>query len=231
MENQVTIPPNLSPADLIPSEFPRERLRPAPVVGLARWISRIIHPIAFPLVTLAVLIYAALPTLATPARVSATAQFVVIALLLTSLPITLLVSFQVLRGRWSDLDVSVRRQRYTLYPFGLACMLALALVFYRLHAPRVAVRATLGIVLANLLDGLINFAYKVSAHTTGAAICATLLWFVGPAWGIPGAVAALAVGWSRVVLGRHTPGQVALGWLIGTGTTLWALLVILPGGL
>src|SRR5260370_35123571 len=175
----------------------------------ARWISVTVHPIAFHLFTLAVAIYS---TTRSPAQ---TARWVALALLLTSVPVSLLVSVQVLRRRWTDLDVSVRRQRYLLYPFGLVCMLALTVVFATTGAPEIAVRASLGIALANVVDGLINFGYKVSAHATGAAACATLLFYVAPVYGIPGAAAGLLGGWSRVVLLKHTRGQVVLGRAVG----------------
>lgn len=189
---------------------------------LARWVSVIIHPIAFPLVTLGVACYLA------TSSVPRSLQWVLLATALVSLPVSILVASQVLSGRWTDLDVSVRRQRYALYPFGLACMLALALAFAHFGAPDIAVRATVAIVIANLADGLINFAYKVSAHATGAAICAAILWVATPAWGVAGAVAALAVGWSRVELKRHTPGQVLLGWVVGLLSALVAFHLPFP---
>lgn len=184
-------------------------LKPSPRVEVARWVSVIVHPVAFPLLTLGVACY--LATNSFPQTV----RWVLLAVALVSLPISLVVAWQVIAGRWTDLDVSVRRQRYALYPFGLACMLALALSFAHFGAPRIAVQATVAIVAANLTDGLINFAYKVSAHSTGAALCAAILWVAAPTWGIAGAAAAVAVGWSRVELKRHTPGQVLLGWAVG----------------
>ena len=196
--------------------------RPALRHDLARWTSAIIHPIVFPLLTLVVTIFYATHS----AR--ATAVWVTVAVLLTSLPITILVVSQVVLGHWTDLDVSVRRQRYVLYPFGLACMIALVFVFVRFGAPDIAVRASVATVLANLADGIINFAYKVSAHATGAALCAAFLSVVSLAWGIPAVIAALAVGWSRVELKRHTPGQVMLGWVVGLASAYLSLHLPLP---
>ena len=200
-------------------------VKPSPRAEVARLVSAIVHPIAFPLLTLGVI--SEIATGSVPQAV----KWVLVALALVSLPVSILVSYQVLRGRWTDLDVSVRRQRYALYPFGLACMIALALAYAHFGAPQIAVRASLGVALANLLDGLINLTYKVSAHATGAAVCATLLWFSTLAWGVPAALAALAVGWSRVELKRHTPGQVVLGWAVGVLSTLLALHLPLPGNI
>lgn len=196
-----------------------------PRTTLARWISMIIHPVAFPLLSLGIVSDIADPRHSLLGAV----RWVLIALALTSVPISLLVSYKVLRGHWSDLDVSVRRQRYLLYPFGMACVIVLAIVFVELGAPPIAVSATLALLLANLVDGLVNLVYKVSAHATTAAMCATILWAGSPAFGIPATIAALLVGWSRVTLGRHTTGQVVLGWLVGVVSTLAVL--ALPGHL
>jgi membrane-associated phospholipid phosphatase len=187
---------------------------------LARWISAIVHPIAFPIITLAALLFDATHSL------PQTARWLLIALALTSLPITALVVYQVTRGHWTDLDVSVRRQRYLLYPFGLTCLASLALVYHWLQAPAVAVVATVSSVLANLVDGVINFSYKISAHATSAAACATLLLHVVPTVGVIAAAAAALVGWSRVELGRHTPGQVMLGMGVGVGSVIATLTVL-----
>jgi membrane-associated phospholipid phosphatase len=189
--------------------------------AVARWISIIVHPIAFPLLTLAVIVWTTTQSARTASR------WVLIAVALTSVPVAALVALQVLRGRWTDLDVSVRKQRYALYPFGLACMLLLLVVFVWLDAPRVAVRAATAWSLSNIADGLINLFYKVSAHATGAAVCAALLVVdATPVWGVVGVCAALAVGWSRVELGRHTPGQVLLGWGVGVASTALALTLV-----
>src|SRR5579862_6391138 len=186
---------------------------------VAHWISIIVHPIAFPLLTVGAL------TEYRTHSFSLAAQITVFALALTSLPVAALVVWQVARGRWTDLDVSVRRQRYALYPVGIVCMLLMVGAFTLMQAPRLAIGAALTMLLANIVDGIINFTYKVSAHATGAAACAALLWLI-PGWGIPASIAALLVGWSRVELGRHTRGQVLLGWSVGLASTAVALLSV-----
>jgi membrane-associated phospholipid phosphatase len=183
--------------------------------AVARWISIIIHPIVYPLVTLAIII-----DVATHGDLNLSFRFLLLALALTSLPVTLLVGYQVARGHWTDLDVSMRKQRYFLYPFGLAGLILLAFAFKWLGAPAVAVKAAVASVLANLTDGVINFWYKVSAHTTSAAVCATLLTILVPTLAVPSILAAVAVAWSRVELGRHTVGQVILGLGVGVASVL-----------
>lgn len=189
---------------------------------VAAAISTIIHPIALPLLTLAVVTDVATGQLSDGLLIAG------LALALTSLPVAGLVLWQVSRGHWSDLDVSVRKQRYLLYPVGIICAIALIAALLLIHAPAPAMVSVLTITAANIVNGAINFAYKVSGHSMTASACATLLWLYAPGWGIPFAVAAILVGWSRVVLGRHTPGQVALGWTVGVVSAL-AVHIIYPG--
>ncbi|HUY79677.1 MAG TPA: hypothetical protein VMV29_23095 [Ktedonobacterales bacterium] len=201
-------------------ELPKMVMKATYRQTVAHWISIIVHPVAFPLLTVALLTNLATNSWSYAARIT----FLGVAL--TALPVAALVVWQVSRGHWTDLDVSVRRQRYALYPVGLLCMALMIGVFVAIHAPRLAIGLAIALGLASSVDGLINFVYKVSAHATGAAVCAAFLWFV-PGWGIPATLAAILVGWSRVELGRHTRGQVLLGWGVGLAGTLAALFTLL----
>ena len=198
--------------------------QPSTRAEVARWISIIVHPIAFPLLALGIALYLATDSL------EATLWWIVMAIALTSLPITFLGAVQVIRHKWTDLDVSVRRQRYTLYPFGIACMVVLTLSYVHFNAPAVAIRSGYALVIANTIDGLINLFYKVSAHATGAAASATLIGLATPFIGLSiiAAVAALLVGWSRVQLRRHSRGQVLLGWLVGVSAMMIAFQLPVP---
>lgn len=181
---------------------------------LAAAVSAIVHPVAFPLLTLAAITFTQTGSLREAVNIS------LIALALTTAPVAALVAFQVARGRWTDLDVSVREQRYMLYPIGLVCAVLLIAVYAWMGAPHGVVAAALALAVAHSVNGVINYAYKVSAHASSAAGCATLLWLFVPGWGLPAAIAAALVGWSRVELGRHTTGQVLLGWFVGVGSAL-----------
>lgn len=187
--------------------------------SIAHWASTLIHPMLFPFLTIVVITYM---------RTNSLIQTVMLALVsvaIATVPVSLLVFIQVKRGAWTDFDVSQRKQRYTLYPFTLACLGILAYVYAQVDRTGIAVRAVFSLLIANVVNALINLIYKVSAHATTAAACATLLWNLAPnsAWG-PSAVAGAAiVGWSRVELKRHTTGQVLLGWLVGASSALLAL--------
>ncbi|MGZ3715274.1 MAG: hypothetical protein ACXVA4_07645, partial [Ktedonobacterales bacterium] len=66
-------------------------IKPTVRYELARWISAIVHPIAFPLLTLGLAAY-----FTTSGSLLKSIQYVVLALLLTSLPISIVVAIQVL---------------------------------------------------------------------------------------------------------------------------------------
>jgi len=109
-------------------------------------------------------------------------------------------------------------------------MVVLTLSYVHFNAPAIAIRSGYALVIANTVDGLINLFYKVSAHATGAAASATLIWLATPFVGLAiiAAAAALLVGWSRLELKRHTAGQVLLGWLVGVSAMLIAFHLPVP---
>lgn len=185
---------------------------------VASVVSTIIHPLLFPMLVLIVLSMAF-----TNGSVSRTLLYLIVAVGLTALPVAAVVWIQVKRGKWSDLDVSKRTQRYTLYPLTLACLGVLMYVFYRLHAPRQNIVAVVSLAAANVVNGIINLFWKISAHATTAAMCAVLLWQLTPSWGPPAAAGAALVGWSRVELKRHTAGQVLAGWGVGLTSAILAV--------
>jgi membrane-associated phospholipid phosphatase len=203
-------------------------LKSTPRHGVARLVSVVLHPILLPLLTLGVLVVYS--PYGSPRQAI---YWVTLGLFITAIPVAALVLVQVVRGRWTDTDVSVRRDRYALYPFGIACLVAAVTTYVAMRAPQVVVRAVIAAVVANTINWIINLRYKVSGHATTAALCAALLWFGirtpdSTLWGGAASLAALLVGWSRVVLGRHTRGQVVLGWGVGVASGIAAMLVPWP---
>jgi len=65
-----------------------------------------------------------------------------------------------------------------------------------------------------------------SSHAANAAAIASLLWFLAPrTWSIASVLMALMVGFSRVYLGVHYPGDVLAGFGVGAllGVLCWRL--------
>jgi hypothetical protein len=137
--------------------------------------------------------------------------------LATVVPVIVLVVRGVRRSAYTDYDVSDRGQRSGFYralfvvlPVGSAALWLME------PALRAGIAATWALILASMAA---NRLVKSSLHVGFAAYCA-VLWPLGP-WTAPLAAAAVgAVAWSRLVLRRHTPLEVAVGAALGVAAGL-----------
>ena len=173
--------------------------------------ARVLSVIGHPALLLPVAVTAAASAAGTPAPLL---RVVVGTILAVALIVGLYSVWQVRAGRWAHVDASHPRERSQLNLF-LALLLcaAAALLFTLGQPPAVAAGPLLAALLVLLTHGLRRW-LKVSLHAAFAAFAAALLWPDLPAALAVGALAA-AVGWSRLVLRRHTRAEVLLGLLLG----------------
>ena len=186
-------------------------------MAIARGVSTIGHPLlVVPAAVLAVLLY----------RQTASAASI-LAPVCGICAVAFTFSFwQVRRGRWQHIDASLKAERSSLNLF-LASVLLLGAVigFYR----GVDTGLSLGLFLSGVLIVIVMMLSpwtKLSLHAAFAAFAALLLWPLN-VWLVALAAGATAgICWSRVMLGRHTVGEViagsALGALLCTG--FWFIL-------
>ncbi|QHJ09504.1 phosphatase PAP2 family protein [Hymenobacter busanensis] len=134
------------------------------------------------------------------------------------LPVAAWSYWQVRRGHYTNFDVSVREQRYSIYPPLLGLLGGATLLVGGLSGTeflRPGLVAATGLLA---LCYLLNFRLKVSLHAALSfflAGCLTLL--SGPlAAGVALAVASLVAA-SRLVLGRHTAPELLAGAFLGLG--------------
>lgn len=175
--------------------------------GIARALSIIGHPAI--LTPIAAVLSAM--TASAPAK---TLQVLVLVSLCLGASITAYSWIQVRSGRWLHVDASVPRERRQLHWVLLLLFWGVAAALWLAGQPQ---RLALGpafcgvlIVLAALLRQWL----KMSLHASFAVFAAALLWpDVGSTSFV--LVLALAVGWSRLALGRHTRQEVAVGLLMG----------------
>lgn len=85
----------------------------------------------------------------------------------------------------------------------------------------------LSFALATVLFALLTPITNPSLHVAGVSGSAVCVSYVFGAIGVPVALAILPVWWARTVLGRHTPLELALGMLVGTGATYVAFELLL----
>lgn len=123
---------------------------------------------------------------------------------------------------FSDFDVSKREKRpmfYAIFLFFAVIYFIVALVIKGLFFPMSIV--SLGMILAIVMLELANFYLKVSIHAT--VVCSYIV-TVGILYGFIAFLAVawmpFAVGWSRVLLKKHTKREVFSGSVLGVLITL-----------
>ena len=130
-------------------------------------------------------------------------------LLMIIIPVVVWLVWNVKTGRYTNMDVSNRVQRKTLYIFIAACVIAYLAFNYIKNGYIDLVMLFILILLFSLQVS--NFFIKSSMHTSFnifvAALFFTLDWKMGLIWlGI-----AILVGVTRVILKRHTVKEVFMG--------------------
>lgn len=133
-------------------------------------------------------------------------------LLIVILPIIIWIIWNVKTGRYTNMDVSDRKQRKSLYVFIEICLFAYLLFEY--FYSNIIDLIMIFILVLLLLMQLSNFFIKSSMHTSFnvfvAALFFALNWKLGLVWlGI-----AILVGITRVILKRHTVQEVLMGSFI-----------------
>ncbi|WES98620.1 phosphatase PAP2 family protein [Chryseobacterium arthrosphaerae] len=130
-------------------------------------------------------------------------------LLMIIVPVIIWLTWNVKTGRYTNMDVSNRIQRKTLYIFIAACVVTYLIFNYVRNGYIDLVMLFILILLFTLQ--ISNFFIKSSMHTAFnifvAALFFTLDWKMGLLWlGI-----ATLVGITRVILKRHTVKEVFMG--------------------
>jgi membrane-associated phospholipid phosphatase len=140
------------------------------------------------------------------------------------LGVLLYCCLQVYFGRWSHIDANHPRERRAFNRFLLMVfsVCAAALAWFQPHAREVRLGLSLScfIIVAAMVA---SRWLKVSLHVAFLIFAAIVLWQAS----VPLMAAALgftvAVGWSRVELGRHSVAEVLAGSALGliAGGALW----------
>ncbi|HEY0462206.1 MAG TPA: phosphatase PAP2 family protein [Pyrinomonadaceae bacterium] len=137
------------------------------------------------------------------------------AVLFTVSPLVFIIRRKVSAGKWSDHDISDASERRSFYPIAIGIAALSTFLFYLLDFPHGLIVGMLMSLVIMLAAMLINRRSKISLHMIFAAYFAIALFGVSLWSGTGFLLLAAAVGWSRVVLERHTPAQVLSGAVLG----------------
>ena len=128
------------------------------------------------------------------------------------LPVIFWIVYHVKTGRYTNMDVSNRVQRKTLYIFiGICVLLYLAFTYIKYGSFDFVMLFILILLLALQIS---NYFIKSSMHTAFNIFVAALFFSFDTYMGIVWLFIAILVGVTRVILKRHTPKEVILGAFI-----------------
>ncbi|MGE3272951.1 MAG: hypothetical protein AB7P40_29725 [Chloroflexota bacterium] len=125
-------------------------------------------------------------------------------------------------GRVSNPGLPRRSERLQPAIFALICGVVAYPLLRSMGAALVFVHLDTGLLLQMVVLAFVTIWWKISYHAAGAAglVAAALAWG-GATPALPVAMLALLIGWARVRLERHTPAQVAAGWLSALPLCWW----------
>lgn len=173
-----------------------------PVIGISKFISNFFNPLTSLIIFF---IYFSSKNFSAP---TALQTFLPILVLIVS-PIVIWIIWNVKNGNYSNLDVSNRNQRKSLYFFISGCI-GVYLIYYYITTGTADVLMIFLMFLLLVLQ-FSNYFIKSSMHTAFNVFVAALFFSENPLLGIIWAVIAALVGITRVILGRHTAKEVITG--------------------
>lgn len=138
-----------------------------------------------------------------------------ICLLTTTAIVSVYVIYLKISGAIGSLDLDLRSERTKPFIVGLVSHCVGFGLVYWLDAPPLATWLMFCFITNTLLIQIITHWWKVSVHATGIGGAVVSWAFLFGAAALPYFLLVPIVGASRVVLRKHTTGQVIVGSLIG----------------
>ena len=177
-------------------------------VRVARHVSNILSPatISVPFVV-AVALYHTRNTLAA-------LTYACVTLFFLSFGPMIYIIVGVRKGKFTDIDVSVRSQRLRPFLFALGSTLLGLAVLSLIHAPKNLETLFLITIISGLIMMCITLWWKISLHASSLAGALTMLTALYGNVILPAFMLVVLVCWSRVVLRRHTIAQVVVGSVV-----------------
>ena len=147
-------------------------------------------------------------------------------LFVTVIPTAVTYYFSIKLGR-KDGDIPDRTLRYRPMLLGTASYIIGTGVLYLMDAPRLMTVLMLCYALVTLVMTIITVYWKISIHSVGVVGPSMALAIAFWPWGLLYILLLPPIAWSRYVLKRHTPAQIAAGALTGFAITGIMFLLLL----
>lgn len=135
-------------------------------------------------------------------------------LLIIVVPISSWIFYNVKTKKYTDTDVSDRKQRISLYFFITGAIIAyLTFIYFRYG---IIDFVLLFLLLLLIVLQISNYFIKSSMHTALNVFVAALMFTLNPIYGIIWLILTVAVACSRIILKRHTLAEVLSGAVIAS---------------
>ncbi|WP_374444926.1 ABC transporter permease [Epilithonimonas sp.] len=145
-------------------------------------------------------------------------------LLLLIIPVGLWIYRNVKKGNYTNMDVSNRKQRHSLYVFIILATIVFLAVDYFIH--REVDWTVLMLCILLMLMQASNFFIKSSMHTSLNIYVAALFYAISPVIGFCWFFLSVLIGVTRIILRRHTIKEVLAGGLIAIFVSLIYLTMV-----
>ena len=184
---------------------------------VARWISIIGHPFTF----VVLLVATASWKMHGGEHALRTTGIVVAGMLV---PLGLFIWNRYSLGHWETVDASAPADRPALYTAAFLLLIPIGIYFILREQETEMVRGLAAVaILIGILAGL-NRWIKLSVHVTIATFAAAIITRLAPPFGFALLAVLPFLGWSRLILSRHSLAEVGGGFVLGlviATLTLW----------
>lgn len=189
---------------------------------LATLLSTVFHPLLMPTYGIAIALYTSYMRIFGDRLLG----IVIVGVLLTTCILPSLGIYILYKlGHISDFRLHERTERTIPYLINFACYVACYLYLYRFGIPSWIISFIAGAIVALIISLFINRYWKISAHMVAAGSMVTLVFLMSfyglmlTPYILPLQIASVllagAIGSSRILLKRHTLGQVGAGFALG----------------
>lgn len=189
---------------------------------LATLLSTMFHPLLMPTYGIAIALYTSYMRIFGDRLLG----IVIVGVLLTTCILPSLGIYILYKlGHISDFRLHERTERTIPYLINFACYVACYLYLYRFGIPSWIIAFIAGAIVALIISLFINRYWKISAHMVAAGSMVTLVFLMSfyglmlTPYILPLQIASVllagAIGSSRILLKRHTLGQVGAGFALG----------------
>ncbi|MBD3627075.1 hypothetical protein [Cyclobacterium sp.] len=175
---------------------------------LALIISRIAHPISL------ILVFMAYTFFSIHSLWKATWTLTVITAI-GIIPLVIWNQSRTKKGIYTNFDVSVRKDRYSMFTLLTVLTLLVILFIWTSNQPWPVFAGSLVLLLLVVTSFVLNFWLKVSLHMAVAFYVSLGLWQIHPLPALLLLMAIPFIAWSRIQLERHKTNELLIGGMVG----------------